>query len=92
MKVPLRLSAYPSEAGQSETPASAASALLLGLVVRHLCERLDLPASELVARLEHEVRSLEPSDSALAQALAQQLAVVQAVVALPEPPACLTRS
>jgi hypothetical protein len=84
MGIPLHLPAYSTEEGQSQAP-QIASALLLGLVVRHLCERLGLPASALMAVLHHEAHTLHTPDEQLLAALHQQLAVIQAVVALPAP-------
>lgn len=71
-----RLAADASPADQS-----TASALLLGLALRHLCTRLGLPGSELMAMLAHEGSSLDPA-LPLSAAVAHQLAVIRQV--LPE--------
>ena len=76
----MQLSFPPAPA--SSAAQSSASALLLGLALRHLCERLELPVHELLAMLTHEVGSMDRSQ-AVAQAAQYQLGVIGQLLAAP---------
>ena len=77
MRVPLQFS--PVETSSADR--SESSALLLGLALRHLREKLGLPASELLELLQHEVDSLNVPR--IQRPAKQQLALVQQVLMAP---------
>lgn len=82
MHVEFTLPAVPTGSDQPHTP-QLASAMLLGLVARLLCQRLELPGTQLLEHLAHQVGSLTPADSALKAELDQQLAVLRQFLEAP---------